>query len=327
MKIVLWCALLLLPQEKIEKGTARARAIPDLDGDLKTLLAGFESPDKEFDWELTLLKDGDKTATYELTFPSPIKTDIEENNKVWGKFWLPKDDQPRRPAVVLLHWLGGSFAPLEMIAAKLADGGVATLMIYLPQYGKRRAKDPAKREEMINTNLEHTRANLRQAVFDVRRAGDSLASRKDVDRPRLGLMGISLGALVGSLVAGVDPGFSRIVLVIGGADLPSICLNDSRETRKIKQKLEADGVTLEKLREELKSVEPLTYASRVDGSNVLMINADNDEVIPRACTEKLWTAFGEPKISWIKSNHTGIVLHVIPILKDAIEHLKTRPTW
>ena len=32
---------------------------------------------------------------------------------------------------------------------------------------------------------------------------------------------------------------------------------------------------------------------------MLMLNAKDDEVIPRACTEGLWTAAGEPEIVWL----------------------------
>ncbi len=317
--------LVLLAQETTEKGTARVRPSLSVEAPFTDLLAPYEIADKEFAYELKLLKDGAKVAVYELTYPSPIQTDDVENNTVWAKFWLPKNDEKKRPAVVLLHWLGGSFAALEMVGQKMADDGIATLMIWMPHYGKRRSKDPAKREEMINTDFDRTAANLRQAVLDVRRAGDWLASRKDVDRFRLGLMGISLGSVVGALTAGVDPHFMRIVLVIGGGDLAAVCMNDSKETRKIKEKLEADGTTVDELRRKLKGVEPLTFAPRVDGSRVLMINAENDEVIPKACTEKLWEAYAKPKISWYKSTHTGIVLALGQVLKEAVEHLKTRP--
>jgi hypothetical protein len=34
-----------------------------------------------------------------------------------------------------------------------------------------------------------------------------------------------------------------------------------------------------------------------------MLNASHDEVIPKACTESLWRAFGEPPIVWYDAGH------------------------
>ncbi len=327
MKYVLLLATLVIVPRAQDKGTARVRTLPPAIADDIPSLREFEVADQDFTWELKLVKDGAKVAEYQLTYPSPVKTDIAENNTVWAHFWLPKDDQKKRPAVVLLHWLGGNFAPLELVGRRFAERGIASMMIYLPHYGRRAAKDAEKREKMISPDFEETLSSFKQAVLDVRRAGDWLAARPDIDRFRIGLMGISLGSLVGSLVAGVDPKFTRVVLVIGGGDLAAICFNDAKETRRIKRKLEGDGTTPDQLREKLRAVEPLTYARRADPSSILMINAENDEVIPRACTEKLWEAFGKPKISWYKSSHALIVLALDSILKDAADHLKARPVF
>jgi hypothetical protein len=109
--------------------------------------------------------------------------------------------------------------------------------------------------------------------------------------------------------------------VIGGGDLPAICLNDSKEARRVKKKLEADGMTAEKLRERWKGIEPLTFASRAETASILMINAEKDEVIPRASTEKLWEAFGKPRILWLKGTHYTVALEIGTILKEGAAHL------
>ena len=58
--------------------------------------------------------------------------------------------------------------------------------------------------------------------MDVRRAADFLRSRPEVDPSRVGVTGISLGAIVGSTTAGVDGRFAKAVLTIGGGDLARI---------------------------------------------------------------------------------------------------------
>src|SRR5581483_18989 len=137
-------------------------------------------------------------------------------------------------------------------------------------------------------------AGLHQTVLDVRRAGDWLAQRPDVEPSRVGLVGISLGAVVGSLTAGIDDHFGRSVFLIGGGDLPVIVMHGSKETAEAKAKLEKDGFTVDQLRERWRDVEPLTYASRIRPEEILLINADADEVIPLAATETLRAAMGGP---------------------------------
>jgi hypothetical protein len=34
-----------------------------------------------------------------------------------------------------------------------------------------------------------------------------------------------------------------------------------------------------------------------------MLNAKDDEVIPRECTDSLWEAFGRPRIVWLSGGH------------------------
>ena len=43
---------------------------------------------------------------YDVTFPSPVKTDVKENNTVHGHYYQPEGPGPF-PACVCLHILGG----------------------------------------------------------------------------------------------------------------------------------------------------------------------------------------------------------------------------
>lgn len=321
-------AVLLLQDGAVQAGRTAARALrPSGNPELDRLLARYEVKDKDFPWELRELKQAEKFATYSLSFPSPVPGEIPENNTVWGKFWQPKDGRKKRPAALVLHWLGGGFEPLELICQRLSEGGIAALMMYMPHYGPRRSKDPALREKLMTLEMETALSNVRQAVLDARRAGDWLAARPDVEPSRVGIVGISLGAVIGSLTAGVDDRFSRSVFIIGGGDLPAIIMHGSKETARQKKKLEEAGLTVERLRELWKDIEPITYAGRVRREDVLMINAESDEIIPRASTEKLHAALGKPEIRWFKGGHYAILFHSGPIIKQVVAHLNERPAY
>jgi dienelactone hydrolase len=329
----LWALVLLSPahgrqEEKVQKGTALCRALrASKDPALQALLAKYEFKEKEFAWQLKEVRQTEKFTLSWLTFPSAVQTESEENNIVWARFWQPKEPGRKRPAALLLHWLGGKFDMFELIGQRLAENGIPTLMMYMPDYGPRAAKDADRRDKLMKMEMERVLGNIRQSVMDARRAGDWLASRPDVEPSRVGIVGVSLGSIIGSLTAGIDDRFGRSVLIIGGGDLPAVILHGSKETVAAKRKLEEAGLTAEKLCELWKDIEPCTFASRTRPEEVLMINADSDEVIPRDCTLRLHEAMGRPDLRWFKGGHYALAFQVGPVLKDILAHLGQRTSY
>src|SRR5206468_3012767 len=55
-------------------------------------------------------------------------------------------------------------------------------------------------------------------------------------------------------------------------------------------------------------VEPLNFAKRIDPKSCLMINAGQDEVIPKTATRELWKAVGSPTLLWMPTGHYSCVL-------------------
>jgi len=318
---------LLSQDEKTEKGTAPCRALrPAADPALRDLLKLYEFADRDFPWQLRETRQNEKFTQYWLSFPSAVKTDVPENNTVWCRFWQPKDGAKRRPAAVLLHWLGGNFDALEIVGLRMAENGISTLMLYMPGYGPRRPKE-GPREKLGTKDMDAMIATLRQAVLDVRRAGDWLAARPDVEASRVGLVGISLGSIVGSLTAGVDDHFGRSVFLIGGGDLAAIVMHGSKETAAAKERLEKAGLTVDQLRGMWKDIDPITFASRVRPEEILMINAEADEVIPKECTVRLAAAMGAPEVRWFKGGHYALLFQLGKALKDITSHLSQRTVW
>jgi len=331
MRTALLVLVLLAPvlaqDEGIQKGSTTCRALrPAADPQLQALLKPYEFAERDFAWTLRETRKGEKATQYWLSFPSAVKTEIPENNTVWCRYWQPHDGATRRPAAVLLHWLGGNFDTLEIVGLRMAESGIATLMLYMPGYGPRRPKEGPK-EKLGTKDMDAMIATLRQAVLDVRRAGDWLASRPDVEPSRVGLVGISLGAVVGSLTAGVDDRFGRSVFLIGGGDLAAIVMNGSKETAAAKERLEKDGFTVERLREMWKHIDPITFASRVRPEEILLINAEADEVIPKECTLRLRSAMGGPEVRWFKGGHYALLFQLGKALKDITSHLRERTAW
>jgi hypothetical protein len=69
--------------------------------------------------------------------------------------------------------------------------------------------------------------------------------------------------------------------------------------------------------------DPLTFASKLKGRPIQMINALYDKYIPREAVIELWQACGQPAIKWIPSGHVSIWLWYPAIHRTIITFLKS----
>jgi dienelactone hydrolase len=315
--------------------TGRLRATPlaveeIADASLRADVAAFAPTDgaETFEWTLAAPAEGAGAkggAPSILRFPSPRPSGLPENDVVVCRWRAPAGLAPgaRAPAAIILHHLAGADRLETMVADFLSRSGVAALEVDFPYYGARRPKDRRDVEKgLLRADFEDGIAASRQSVADVRRALDWLLSRPEVDPERVGIVGISLGAIQGSLVLGVEPRLRRNVLTLGGGDVASILTTESRETRKVRAVLAERGITKEDLARKLAPIEPLRYAARIDPRTVLMLNASEDEIIPKACTEALWRTIGEPEIHWYPTGHASIAGFLLELLGRMRDHFR-----
>ncbi|MCA9176319.1 MAG: prolyl oligopeptidase family serine peptidase [Planctomycetales bacterium] len=247
----------------------------------------------------------------DLTFPSAITSESERNNTVHCEYYQPKGEGPF-PGVIVLHILGGDFALSRLFANTLSQHGVAALFLKMPYYGPRRGSDGRR---MISVRPDETVEGMTQAVLDIRRATAWLGARPEVDETELGLFGISLGGITGALAATAEPRLKNLCLLLAGGDIGEVTWT-ARETRKLREQWTAAGGTKEQLVEILKAVDPVTYADRLPLADrrILMLNATDDEVVPKRCTLSLWESFGRPPIEWYAGGHYTVARHLLAIL-------------
>ena len=69
----------------------------------------------------------------------------------------------------------------------------------------------------------------------------------------------------------------------------------------------------------LKVIDPVTYARPLAGRKILMLNARQDEVVPPACTESLWRAFGQPEIIWWDAGHYTSVRYIFEAMAKTVQ--------
>ena len=259
--------------------------------------------------------DSQTVEVWDVTFPSPVVTSQESNNTVHAEFYRSKRGG-RRPAVIVLHILGGDFPLSRLFCNRLAQQGVSAMFVKMPFYGPRREAGSSKR--MVSVNPDETVEGMTQAVLDIRRSVAWLAARDDVDDQRIGIFGISLGGITGGLAAGIEPRIGHVCLLLAGGDIGRVAL-DSPELKKVRGELPKSFGDKEALIKTLAVIDPVTYASRAKGKRILMLNATRDEVIPKACTLALWKGFGEPEITWYSGGHYSVIVH-LPRALERVAH-------
>ncbi len=269
-----------------------------------------------FAWRLEPLRSLGPTTIHRLTFPSPGPSEHPENLTVHAEYYRPGGEGPHASAIVL-DILDGRAHVARLLATALAAKGVAALYLKLPYYGERR---PAQMD-FAAIDLPDAVAALTQAVRDVRRGAAWLRSRRELDRDRVGIVGVSLGSFVAQVAAGADGSFHRCCFVLGGGSIADAIYSGGRETRAAAALLEARGWTRERVAALLDPVEPLSQAKGIARESVLMLNCREDEVVPRDSVVRYWEALGRPEIIWYDGNHYGMKDHIFDVLGRITAHL------
>ena len=295
----------------------------DPDASVNELLKPYNFPPDPFPWRLRLTEQAERFSVFRLSFPSPVRWPMTETNTVHADYYLPKEIRGRAPAVVVLHILDERFLLERTICGHFAANGLPALLLHMPYYGERRPHGMSLYQAFVGDPRRMIDA-IRGTVLDVRRAACWLQERPEVDPSRLGIVGTSLGGITGALVIGVDPRFTRNVLVMAGGD-PAAILWHAEETSGVRERLTELGYDLQRVREFARNTDALRFGKRVDPKHVLMINALTDQTVPRKCTEALWEAFGKPAIQWYPAGHYSISLFIPTILPSAVDFVKRRP--
>jgi pimeloyl-ACP methyl ester carboxylesterase len=318
MNIVIWLLLSGLVTPSVEKGEVAFRPGP-LEASVPER---FRLEPALFSYDLAPVLATRRYTVSKLRFPSPIETPDVENNVVHAEYFAPIGFGAKRPAVVVLHILGADFPLSRYMAARLADHGVAALFVKLPYYGERRPTDHqgVSSKRFLSMDIERSVSAMRQGVCDVRRAVSWLKSRPDVDGTRLAVAGISLGGIVSSVAAAVDPAIQRGVFLLAGGDL-SVILWEMPEGASFRKLWLDSGRTQLDLKVLTDPFDPLTYAKRLVGKRVLMIAGKVDEVVPHSSTVALWEAAGRPPIHWYDCGHYSSVGFLLPGIRQTVDFL------
>jgi len=313
---------------RLTSGTVPCRrtlaTLSDPDPRVNECLQRYNFPPDPFPWRMEATAAAETHLVYHVTFPSPRRYEMAECNTVHAEYYVPARPGRRAPGVVVLDILDGSFVVARMVARHFASAGIPSLIVKMPYYGERRAAGTSLYRTFVGKPQRMLEA-IEGTVADVRRAACWLQQQPEVDPRRIGLIGVSLGGIIGALAVAVDPRFDRNVLVLAGGD-PVDILWHAPETGGVRDRLMELGYTLERLRQESQAIDPITFGKRVNPRQVLMINASADTTVLRRNTLALWEAFGRPAIQWYPAGHYSISLFIPAILPTAAQFILSAPT-
>lgn len=259
-------------------------------------------------------------VTHRFSMPASFETG-QPDNRITGTYYASRSDGEKALVIVLPVW-GVSEYPSRTMAHALLKRSRGTMNV-LRVDGLRRLM-PWKRIEQSGTpeefvaGVSNAARRLKHAVIDARRLIDWAQTRDEVDRQRIGLVGFSISAVTGTLVAQSDPRIRASALVMGGAEIGRIvseCPGNEKETREGVMK----NLGLERQEYELtinalfEGLDPTSYPDRVDPRSVLLVDAGRDECIPETSREAWWEALGRPERISLNYTHRGSFLAMTPL--------------
>lgn len=250
----------------------------------KTTPPSFEKLAKTYDYDAKKPLGMKETPQADIGITVLRLTFSGANGKsVPGLFLRPKGDK-KVPCVLLLHGLGSKKE--DMVGSfgnELVKNGYAVLALDAPFHGERKPKDDGKGNSQARFQMQFLET-IQEGVRDWRRGVDYLETRKDVDIKRLGLIGYSMGSMMGSIFAAVDDRVKASAFCVGGDPILPMA--------------KAMGNPM------AYSISPSLFVGHIAPRPVLFINGKKDTTMLEVAAKLLIDAAQKPKeVIWVDAGH------------------------
>lgn len=217
-----------------------------------------------------------------------------------ARLWRPKGAGPH-PAVLLLPGIWGDRIMVEF-AEDLVSKGYVCLQLGSHRYLERlRSKGKMSTEVLAEM--------IKQQVVETGEAFHWLSTQPEIDAERIGILGVSIGAIIATLFSETDGNIKAASYLLGGGNLPDIMAAPKGYVkRRLRNRIMTEnGLTEEEFKSEvirtLQPVDPLNFTGRIDPARILMVNGRFDQVIPYRNAKELWKALGEPTLVVLPAGH------------------------
>ena len=256
-----------------------------------------------------------------LTFESPGGGE-GENCNVRARVYQARR---RERAIVLLPYWNAPRAAAAPFGALLARCGVTCVQLSLPYHDERRTPGIAFARELVCENLGLTIHANRQAVLDARACVSWLEQE---GYARIGIVGVSIGASIASIVAAIDTRIAAAALLLMADDFADVVWTGSA-TRHVRASLER-SFGPEQVRAAWSIISPASHAARLSArlKRLLIVSGALDTVFPppltRTYVERLRGLGLDP--TWIRygcGHYTlGLPFYAAPCFLRTLAHLR-----
>jgi len=206
--------------------------------------------------------------------------------------------------VVCVHGFGmGQRASLDLRAFRAAELhrlGINVAVIVLPLHGPR-ASGRVRGEDLMTIDMVDSMHGMAQATWDVRRLICWLREYEGAER--VGVMGQSLGGLIASLVASLDPDLSCAIAGIPVVDLPDLFRRHSPPA--ISQRAQQFGVLGTVADEVHRVVSPLAMTCLVAPERRYIYAGLADRMSTFGQARRLWLHWERPALATYPGGHIG----------------------
>ncbi len=240
-----------------------------------------------------------------LRFPSDIRTDVSENNKVFAR--ITESGGLEQALIVFHHWNAQKYQ--RHLANYFSRRGITVIEMAMPYHFERRRPGSDYADYMLSANIGRTIQSVRQAVLDGRKL---VAWLKNESYDEISVLGMSLGSWVAGLVAAHDENVSKASLFLTAGSLADMVWT-GRATAAIRQSLEPD-ISLPDLRKAWSPINQENYAGKLarPGLDLQLVLAKRDTVVvpelSHRFVESLQASGAHPDLLELNCGHYSLAL-------------------
>jgi hypothetical protein len=268
------------------------------DSDLATLMDWSKDQVKTSDQFFAPSATSITQAGTSLTFTSPVVTKFPVNNLAEADYFAARGS--KSAVLIIGHW-NSNRTTYNRLAKIYGLSGISAVRVSLPYHDSRKPPDMPIATGMMSADLSLTIESIRQAVIDSRVIIGWLKAR---GYQRIGIVGASLGSLVGTLIAAHEPSVDALVGYLTCADFGEL-IWQSTATQHIKESLSPD-VSMDQLSQAWSCVSPSSYLRRLNrpGFSMHVGYALYDTVCPLHLTHRMLEELRTYKINLYESSYS-----------------------
>lgn len=252
-------------------------------------------------------RDRARFVVRELALPS-----VADPRDAIELYYFDVEGEGVTPVVVLLPIFTGHTAIPRYFARYFANRGWAAVVVG-------RGRDPL-------ASLERPEEAVQRTLSDYRRVLDWVEQQPELDAGRIGLFGVSLGAMDAVMLTALDERVHALVVAMAGGDWPSLMTTTRYRPvmRTVDDLAASRGTSREELSREFDArldTDPLGLAPYIDAERVLMIITRSDVIVPVEAQERLRESMGEPETLYLVTGHRSSVFLFPKVRAAAFEFL------